>query len=417
MFKVLNSLNIDPGHIWKGNWRFFDENTLRTCDNRKPKSDPLQNIIEEGITYEEFLYLAECNGASIIPFLASNTTLAQFHSAILVACTRRLDDIRLVCSYNRSTLKQTGTGHFSPIAGYHSQEDLILILDVARFKYPSHWIPVELLWQSMCSIDSTTGKTRGFYLMSKWPSDLSVQCTMNSCGDASQQNSSTDKVLCSSEESLLLFIDNDLCSMVDLNASIQSIIITILQSVSPVVIQLATKWTYDVMQKYRLKAVADSSCVLHCSCENSFQSYSSFLPEKINDSQQNDNGECKNPCTRVTRTHVHAYAVPAKCALKPFVELFEKETNGKLYQILEQLNIEQYLTTKQGTTMYLFGGLSTTVDDSDMKNQIERGLTTIFLYALRTEKFLPSIHLFNSDEVSSELKNEIIYAKACFGLK
>ncbi len=177
----MNSLSIDPGSIWKGNWRFFDENTLRTCDKRKPKDDPLQNVMEQGITFEEFLYLAECNGASVIPFLASNTTLAQFRSAILVACTRRLDDLRLVCSYNRSTLQQTGTGHFSPIAGYHAEEDLVLILDVARFKYPSHWISIELLWQSMCTMDASTGKSRGFYLITKWPSDFSVQCSVNTC--------------------------------------------------------------------------------------------------------------------------------------------------------------------------------------------------------------------------------------------
>ena len=54
----MNSLSIDPGYIWKGNWRFFDENTLRTCDKRKPKDEPLQNVMEEGITFEEFLYLA-----------------------------------------------------------------------------------------------------------------------------------------------------------------------------------------------------------------------------------------------------------------------------------------------------------------------------------------------------------------------
>jgi Phytochelatin synthase len=31
-------------------------------------------------------------------------------------------------------LGQTGSGHFSPIAGYHAATDSVLILDVARFK-------------------------------------------------------------------------------------------------------------------------------------------------------------------------------------------------------------------------------------------------------------------------------------------
>ena len=39
--------------------------------------------------------------------------------------------------------------------------------------------------------------------------------------------------------------------------------------------------------------------------------------------------ECKKPCARVTRSHVHAYAMPTQCALGPFIELFEKNINRK----------------------------------------------------------------------------------------
>lgn len=39
-----------------------------------------------------------------------------------------------IVSYSRRTLNQTGTGHFSPIGGYHESKDLVLIMDVARFK-------------------------------------------------------------------------------------------------------------------------------------------------------------------------------------------------------------------------------------------------------------------------------------------
>ena len=40
----------------------------------------------------------------------------------------------LVVSYSRRTFSQTGDGHFSPVGGYHKERDLVLILDVARFK-------------------------------------------------------------------------------------------------------------------------------------------------------------------------------------------------------------------------------------------------------------------------------------------
>lgn len=57
---------------------------------------------------------------------------------------------------------QTGTGHFSPIGGYHAGRDMALILDVARFKYPPHWVPLTLLWEAMDRVDDATGHRRGY---------------------------------------------------------------------------------------------------------------------------------------------------------------------------------------------------------------------------------------------------------------
>lgn len=42
---------------------------------------------------------------------------------------------------------------------------MVLIMDVARFKYPPHWIPLPLLHQSMQVIDPETGKSRGYMLL------------------------------------------------------------------------------------------------------------------------------------------------------------------------------------------------------------------------------------------------------------
>lgn len=39
---------------------------------------------------------------------------------------------------------------------------MALILDVARFKYPPHWVPVPLLWEAMNTIDEATGLHRGY---------------------------------------------------------------------------------------------------------------------------------------------------------------------------------------------------------------------------------------------------------------
>ena len=44
------------------------------------------------------------------------------------------------------------------LGAYHPGEDKILIFDVARFKYPPHWLTVEQIWDAMKAIDSFTGE-------------------------------------------------------------------------------------------------------------------------------------------------------------------------------------------------------------------------------------------------------------------
>lgn len=66
----------------------------------------------------------------------------------------------LCVSYHRGTLGQTGDGHFSPVGGYSPADDKILILDVARFKYPIYWADVKTVWESLGKVDSVSGKPR-----------------------------------------------------------------------------------------------------------------------------------------------------------------------------------------------------------------------------------------------------------------
>mmetsp|Transcript_21787 Transcript_21787/g.18084 ORF Transcript_21787/g.18084 Transcript_21787/m.18084 type:complete len:94 (-) Transcript_21787:116-397(-) len=76
-------------------------------------------------------------------------------------------DTVLVVSYDRSTVGQAGTGHFSPIGAYHPETDSVLVLDVARFKYPPHWIELPRLVKAMYPVDDTTGKPRGYILLAR----------------------------------------------------------------------------------------------------------------------------------------------------------------------------------------------------------------------------------------------------------
>ncbi|XP_059432164.1 glutathione gamma-glutamylcysteinyltransferase 1-like [Corylus avellana] len=155
---VLNALAIDPGRKWKGPWRWFDESMLDCCE-------PLEKVKATGISFGKLVCLAHCAGAKVEAFRANQSTIDEFRKHVMKCSIS--DDCHVISSYDRSALKQTGIGHFSPIGGYHAGRDMALMLDVARFKYPPHWVPLTLLWEAMGYIDETTGQQRGFMLISR----------------------------------------------------------------------------------------------------------------------------------------------------------------------------------------------------------------------------------------------------------
>lgn len=167
---VLNALAIDPRRKWKGPWRWFDESMLDCCE-------PLEKVKETGISFGKVICLAHCAGAKVKAFRANRSSINDFREHV-IACSSS-DDCHLISSYHRGIFKQTGTGHFSPIGGYHAERDMALILDVARFKYPPHWVPLELLWEAMDTIDQATGLHRGFMLVSRLHRDPALLYTLS----------------------------------------------------------------------------------------------------------------------------------------------------------------------------------------------------------------------------------------------
>ncbi|XP_062190287.1 glutathione gamma-glutamylcysteinyltransferase 1-like isoform X2 [Phragmites australis] len=172
---VLNALSIDPGRRWKGPWRWFDESMLDCCE-------PLDKVKAQGISFGKVACLAHCSGADVQSFRANRATIHDLRRHLIRCASSR--DCHLIASYNRKPFKQTGTGHFSPIGGYHAGQDMALILDVARFKYPPHWVPLPLLWEAMNTTDESTGLLRGFMLISRHTAAPSSLYTV-SCRDES----------------------------------------------------------------------------------------------------------------------------------------------------------------------------------------------------------------------------------------
>lgn len=155
---ALNALGIDPGRAWRGPWRWFSEELLDCCT-------PLERVQQKGISIEELACLARCNGANAVVARAEEASAAALREATLSA-TRSTDRV-LIASYSRSSLEQTGVGHYSPIGGYHAGEDLALVLDVARFKYPPYWVKLDALVSAMRDVDADTGRARGWVQLEK----------------------------------------------------------------------------------------------------------------------------------------------------------------------------------------------------------------------------------------------------------
>ena len=180
---ILNSLGIDPKVIWKGIWRWFTEESL-ACSH----PDYLNEI-----DIEKFTHLAKRNYSSIQMFYHNSIqNLSSFNKSIMecpsgnhsstsiitkMACfetffdccvaSSRRDGFFLVTNSSRKALNQTGFGHFSPIGGVNLSKKLVLIMDVARYKYPTYWCEIRRLFDSLEEVDTATQKPRGFCLITK----------------------------------------------------------------------------------------------------------------------------------------------------------------------------------------------------------------------------------------------------------
>ena len=131
------------------------------------------SLLSPGATVDvdHFACLARCNGANVEVHRGYVSSLGDWRAALQIAAS---GEAVVVASYDRGAMGQTGSGHFSPVGGYHMARDLALILDVARFKYPPHWVSAEQLWLAMQVIDFATGLARGWLTIRRQSGTRSV---------------------------------------------------------------------------------------------------------------------------------------------------------------------------------------------------------------------------------------------------
>jgi len=124
-----------------------------------------ERVRREGMTLAQLHGWSSDHGLVVRRFQGDQLSLEQFRRLLREGLKDPRD--RLVVNYQRTGIGQKGGGHISPIAAYDSRSDSVLILDVARYRYPAVWVKTEALWRSMGEIDRDSGQSRGL-LSLRW---------------------------------------------------------------------------------------------------------------------------------------------------------------------------------------------------------------------------------------------------------
>ncbi len=165
---ILNALELEapeaPNHTIPGlvSYRFFTQENVFENEKTHEVIKP-EVVAKQGMTLEELEGLFASYPVEVQTFHGDEVSLQQFRQ--LAVQNLQQPGNFIVVNYLRRSLEQKGGGHISPVAAYHEQSDRFLILDVARYRYSPVWVEAEALWEAMKTVDSVSGKTRGFILI------------------------------------------------------------------------------------------------------------------------------------------------------------------------------------------------------------------------------------------------------------
>lgn len=161
---VLNSLDVKrpvPQRLYP--WGLFTQDTVFTPENQTVKPYPM--VEHEGLVLEQLTAFFNNLGVKAELQHADSIDEAQLRQTI--KDTLADPNKRLVVNYTRKAIGQNGDGHISPVGAYDAETDRVLVLDVAKYKYPPVWMTVADLYKAINTVDSGSNKTRGIVVVSK----------------------------------------------------------------------------------------------------------------------------------------------------------------------------------------------------------------------------------------------------------
>ena len=119
---------------------------------------------DHGMTLDEAARALAAHGVTATAHRADQTSEAQFreNAARYLSHTRHY----VIANFLRGLVGEEGHGHFSPLGAYDEESDSLLVMDVARYKYPPLWIATKDLFAAMQTTDRVSGQSRGYITVS-----------------------------------------------------------------------------------------------------------------------------------------------------------------------------------------------------------------------------------------------------------
>lgn len=128
-----------------------------------PASLDVAGVATTGLTMEQLAAVLATYPVSVQRKYGADMSLAEFRATLRHELA--FSDRAVLVNFDRNELDERGSGHWSPLAAYHLKSDSVLLLDVARYKYPALWIPVAKLYSSTLGIDGASGRSRGLIVL------------------------------------------------------------------------------------------------------------------------------------------------------------------------------------------------------------------------------------------------------------
>ncbi len=161
---VLNAMPIQkPVDPTYAPYAFFTQTNFFTPEVTEIIS--AETVLKMGMTREEMT--ATLNAQGVSARSVAGDTFNDGDLRTLLQYTLGDDGQFVLANYYRASLGQVGGGHWSALAAYDVETDSVLILDVAKYKYPPVWVGTSTLRTAIATLDTTSNKSRGLVIVSK----------------------------------------------------------------------------------------------------------------------------------------------------------------------------------------------------------------------------------------------------------